>query len=326
MSPARPRVLVALRPNGIEPPGLRRSVEGLVDLVLVTGVDGVPADAGDIEIAFVWNFRSTVVPDAIGRLTDLRWVHVAAVGVDASLSAEVRRRQLTVTNSRGVTAVAMAEYALTLMLAHAKDLPTTLADQADRRWRPRETRLLAGTTLVTVGVGAVNRELACRAKSMGMRVIGVGRTARHINGFDQVVGADQLERAMAEAAYVVVATPLTEETRGMVGATELAALPDGAVIVNIGRGPVIEEAALVQEIDSGRLGGVGLDVVWREPLEPDHPLWQHDRVLLSPHMSADFVGWETAMVDLFVTNLRRYLTGQSVLNVVDLDLGYAPLN
>ncbi|WP_092621723.1 D-2-hydroxyacid dehydrogenase [Jiangella sp. DSM 45060] len=325
--PVKPRVLVALRPTGVEPPSLLKKAGDLADFVFAVTADDIGEEAAAVDSAFVWNFRSTLVPDAIDRLPRLRWVHVAASGVDASLSDEVRARGIAFTNSRGVTAPAMAEYALMLMLAHAKDLPGTIADQAAKVWRPRESRMLSGATLVAIGVGPVNRELARRAGALGMTVIGVGRRPRDgVDGFDRVVGSDQLLDVLPLADHVVIATPLTGETRGLIGAAELAALPDGAHLVNLGRGAVVDEAALMAALGSGRLGGAGLDVLWREPLEPEHALWETPGVVLSPHTSSDFVGWEDAMVDLFVRNLRRALGGEPLLNVVDLDLGYAPID
>ncbi|MFV0462083.1 MAG: D-2-hydroxyacid dehydrogenase [Nostocoides sp.] len=325
MSLSRPKVLVALRPTGCEPPNLKEKVGQRADLSFAVTADDLGATAGSVDAAFVWNFRSTLIPDAIDRLSAIRWVHVAASGVDASLSERVRARQLTFTNSRGVTAAAMAEYALMLMLASAKDLAGTLRFQRERQWRPRESRMLAGSTLVAVGVGPVNRELAQRASALGMRVIGVGRRARSsVAGFERVVAVDELHTVLAKADYVVVATPLTKETLGLIDGAALGSLPDGAYVVNLGRGAVIDEGALMTELESGRLSGAGLDVVWREPLEPEHPLWERDDVILSPHTSSDFVGWEDAMVDLFVDNLDRFIAGAPLLNVVDVDLGYAP--
>lgn len=319
----RPTVLVALRPSGEPPPRLAEKAGELADLVLVREAGELGADAAGARAAFVWNFRSTLVPDAIDRLPALEWVHVAASGIDASLSDAVRRRAPVFTNSRGVTAEAMAEYALALLLALAKDLPERFRDQRAERWAPALSRMLAGTCLVAVGVGAVNRALARKASALGMRVIGVGRTAHApADGFERIDGRAGLGDALAEADHVVVATPLTGETRGLVGAAELARLRPGALLVNIGRGPVIDEPALLDALESGRLGGAGLDVFAHEPLAPGHPLWTLPNVLVSPHMASDFAGWEDAMVDLFAANLRRYVAGEPLVNVIDKEAGY----
>jgi phosphoglycerate dehydrogenase-like enzyme len=319
----RPTILVALRPSGELPPGLIEKAGDLADFVTVREADEIGRRAGEITSAFVWNFRSTVIPDAVEQLTRLRWVHVAASGVDASLSDPIRRRAITFTNSRGVTAEAMAEYALALLLGLAKDLPRTLDDQLHRRWAPRLSTMLAGRTMVTLGVGAVNRALASRAAALGVRVIGVARRAHPpYPGFERIDAVSDLRPALAEADLLVIATPLTPQTARLIGAEEFAALRPGATVVNIGRGAVIDEAALLAALRSGHLAGAALDVLWREPLEPEHELWSMPNVIISPHMSSDFVGWEEAMVDLYVANLRRYLSGQDLLNVVDLDLGY----
>lgn len=319
----RPRVLVALRPDGVPPPGLADVAGDLADLVFVRAADEVRTDHQDVAIAFVWNFRSTVIPQAIGRLPRLEWVHVAASGVDASLSDEVRGRQVTVTNSRGVTAEAMAEYALTLMFAVAKGLPVTLRHQRQRQWAPRLSRMIAGRCLVTVGVGPVNRSLAKKATALGMRVIGIGRRPHPPGeGFERIDGADRISAAFREADYVVAATPLTSETRGLIGPAELAALRPDAVLINLGRGAVVDEQALVDALARERLAAACLDVFQQEPLPATSPLWELPQVIVSPHMSSDFVGWEEAMVDLFIANLRRWREGRPLTNVVDLSLGY----
>lgn len=319
----RPRVLVALRPDGTRPPGLTDAAGDLADFVFVSTADEVLASHNDVPAAFVWNFRSTLIPQAIGRLPRLEWVHVAASGVDASLSDEVRSRRVIVTNSRGVTAEAMAEYALALMLAVAKSLPVTFADQRQRQWTPRLSRMLAGRCLVTVGVGPVGRSLAAKATALGMRVIGIGRRPHPPGGgFERIDGADRIREAFAEADYVVAATPLTSETRGLIGRAELAALSRDAVLVNLGRGAVIDEPALVEALVEERLGAACLDVFQQEPLPTSSPLWELPQVIVSPHMSSDFTGWEEAMVDLFVANLRRWREGTPLTNVVDLSLGY----
>lgn len=324
----RPKILVALRPSGAEPPGLRDKVDGLAELGFVTDASEITAEWEDAEAVFVWNFRSTVVPDAARRLSALRWVHVAAVGVDASLSDEVRDRGIRFTNSRGVTAESMAEFALSFMLAFAKELPRFGADKTARVWRPVETRMLSGARLVIVGMGEVSRQLARRAHALGMSVTGVGRRARvaPVEHFDRVVVQDDLHEVLATADYVVLATPLTEQTAGMFGSAEFAAMPTDAVLVNVGRGPVIREDALLDALRSGLIRGAALDVVPKEPLAPEHELWDMPNVILTPHISSDFQGWEDAMVDLFVENLRRWTEGEPLRNIVDLEMGYAPLD
>ncbi|MFD5226746.1 D-2-hydroxyacid dehydrogenase [Microbacterium sp. NPDC058342] len=323
-----PKVLVALRPTGAEPPGLREKVDGLADLRFVVDAGQIAAESEDVEAVFVWNFRSTVVPDAVHRLPKLNWVHVAAVGVDASLSDEVRSRGIRFTNSRGVTAESMAEFALSFLLAFAKDLPRFTADKQARVWNPVETRMLSGSDLVVVGMGAVSRELARRAQALGMTVTGVGRRPRTepVEHFDSVVTQDELREVLGNADYVVLATPLTAKTEGMFGPEEFAAMSSEAVLVNIGRGPVVQEEALLQALRSGGIRGAALDVVPREPLAPDHELWSMQNVILTPHISADFRGWEAAMVDLFIDNLRRWIDSRPLRNVVDLEMGYAPLD
>lgn len=320
-----PTVLVVLRRDGIEPPGLRDAVGDRVRLVFARSADEVGQDGMAAAAAFVWDFRSRLIPEIIVSMPALQWIHVAAVGVDASLSTDVRQRDVVLTNARGVTAQAMAEYALAMMLYFAKDFGTTVRNQERATWKPRISRNLADACLVLVGTGAVNQRLARISTAIGTRVIGV---ARHPHtappGFERIVGRDLLDVVLSEADYVVIATPLTDETQSMIGAAQLARLKSTAVVINIGRGAVIDESALMDALQGGRIGGAGLDVTWREPLEPNHPLWAMENVLLSPHMSSDAMGWQEAMVERFVDNLDRWLRQQSLVSVVDKELGYVP--
>ena len=318
-------VLVALRPNGVLPPDFMAKAGHLASFVFATTADEVGPGTEVIEAAFVWNFRSRLVPELLHRLPNLAWVHVAAAGVDATLSEEVAASEIVVTNARGVTARAMAEYALSLMLLFAKDLRRTLVDQPHGRWNPRLSKMLGGACLVLVGVGAVNRTLAEIAHTLGMRVVGVGRSS-HPAGktFERIVARHELMNVLPDADYVVVATPKTDETVGMIGSVQLRAMKPDAILVNVGRGQVVDEAAIVQALREGWIGGAALDVVWREPLEPEHPLWTMPNVVLSPHMSADFTRWQEAMVDLFVANLERWREGSPLENVIDKSLGYVP--
>lgn len=326
MSGRRPTgVVVAVRPDGIPPPHLLDKAGGLAEFRFVRNEDGLGRDPSDAEVVFVWNFRSRLVPEALQRLPNLRWVHVAATGVDASLSAEVISGPIIVTNSRGVTANAMAEYALGLMLIFAKDMPRTLDDQRQAAWQPRMTETLSGKSALLIGVGPVNRVLARALHALGMRVTGVGRTG-HVaaEGFVEIVSFAELAQVLPNADYVVIATPLTPDTDGLIGRDAFATMKRGARLINVGRGRVVDELSLMEALRNGRLAGAGLDVFWREPLEPEHPLWKMPNVLISPHMCGDFRGWEDAMVDLFLSNLERWIRGDVLQNVVDKHLGYVP--
>ncbi|MEJ3656792.1 D-2-hydroxyacid dehydrogenase [Actinomycetes bacterium KLBMP 9759] len=272
------------------------------------------------EVLLVWDFTSDAVRDAWPAADSaLRWVHTASAGVDRVIFPGIVESAVTVTNSRGVFDIPMAEYVLGLVLAMAKDLPRTLALQSEREWRHRETESIAGRTAVVVGSGPIGRAIARLLEAAGMRVELVGRrraAGRH--------GMDDLPGLLPTAAWLVLAAPLTDATRGMLDAASIAALPQYARVINVGRGALVVEADLVEALRAGRIAGAALDVFEHEPLTRESPLWDVPGLIISPHMSGDLVGWRDSLAELFADNLARYVTGKPLRNVVDKKLGYVP--
>jgi phosphoglycerate dehydrogenase-like enzyme len=287
--------------------------------------DGLAAVLDGAEVLLAWDFRTPALAGAWASASRLRWVHTASAGVDNVLTTDVAASGVTVTNSRGVFDGAMAEYVLGVVLAFAKDLAGTWDRQQRRVWEHRETERVAGTTAVVVGTGPIGRAIARVLRAVGLDVRGVGRTARDGDpDFGTVAASGDLARLLPAADYVVLAAPLTERTRGMVGAAELAAMRSTARLINVGRGELVVEADLVDALRAGRLGGAALDVFEREPLPSSSPLWDMPGVLVSPHMSGDTVGWRKDLAELFLDNLRRWRAGEPLRNIVDKDLGYVP--
>jgi len=246
-------------------------------------------------------------------------------GVDPLLFPELVHSSVVLTNSRGVFDRAMAEYVLGLALALAKDLPRTLDLQRRREWLHRESERVDGRTALVVGAGSIGREIGRYLRAAGMRVLGVARRPREADTvFERVVGIDDLQAALPEADYVVLALPLTPETRGLFGAAALATTKRSARFINVGRGAVVDQPALVDALRSRRIAGAALDVFADEPLPAVHPFWDMPGVIVSPHMSGDFAGWPAAVSGLFVENFRRWLAGEPLLNVVDKARGYVP--
>lgn len=263
------------------------------------------------EVLLVWDFLSDAVRDAWPAADSLRWVHTASAGVDRLTFPGLLESDVTLTNSRGVFDRPMAEYVLGLVLAMAKDLPGTLAAQAHREWRHRETEPIAGRRAVVVGGGPIGRAIAGLLGAVGMDVELVGR--REFDGLPGLLpGAD----------WLVLAAPLTDATRGMLGATALARLRPSARVINVGRGPLVVEPDLVDALRDGRIAGAALDVFAHEPLPADSPLWTQPGVIVSPHMSGDLIGWRQELVEVFRHNLARYRAGEPLHNVVDKTLGY----
>ncbi|MGV0581172.1 D-2-hydroxyacid dehydrogenase [Mycolicibacterium elephantis] len=273
----------------------------------------------------LWDYFSTAVRDVWPQARTLEWIHVTAAGVDTLLFDELRASDVVVTNARNVFDRPIAEYVLGAVLAHAKDSRTSFALQRDRQWRHRETRGIAGIRALVVGTGAIGREIARLLRAAGMQVRGAGRVAGADDpDFGEVVASSDLAAEVGWCDHLVLAAPLTDSTRGLVDAAVLAAMKPDAHLVNIARGAMVVESALLDALTAGRIGGATLDVFETEPLPPDHPLWEAPNVTITPHMSGDVVGWRETLAEQFAANLRRWLAGEPLANVVDKELGYVP--
>jgi len=309
-----PRVVVLHSTD--RPPRLDERIAGRASLSYATA-DQLPARLPGADVLLTWDFTSDALRHSWAHADALRWVHTASAGVDRLIFDDSVASDVTITNSRGVFDTPMAEYVLGLVLAYAKDLPTTLGLQARRQWRHRETETVAGSRAVVVGGGPIGAAIAAMLRAVGMRVSLVGRQAR-----DGVHAAEELPGLLGDCAWLVLAAPLTARTAGLVDAALLARLPAHARLINVGRGALVVEDDLVEALRSGRLAGAALDVFATEPLPAGHPLWTLPGVIVSPHMSGDVIGWRDALVDLFAENLDRYRGGQPLRNVVDKTHGY----
>jgi len=305
------------RPPHMEPVEARMHVRYTDESGLADAVDGA-------DVLFLWDFFSSAVRDVWDRAGDLRWIHVAAAGVDRLLFDELARSEVTVTNARGVFDRPMAEFVLMSILAHAKDAQRSLDLQQARRWQHRETATVAGSTALVIGTGAIGRETARLLRAVGMTVRGAGRTAREDDpDFGTIVASVDLATHVGWADHVVVVAPLTDQTRGLVDAEVLRAMKPTSFLVNVGRGPCVVEADLVAALQSRRIAGAALDVFDTEPLPAEHPLWDAPGATISPHMSGDAVGWRDTLAQQFVDLARDFLDGRPLTNVVDKRLGFA---
>jgi phosphoglycerate dehydrogenase-like enzyme len=251
--------------------------------------------------------------------SSVRWVHTLAAGVDTLLFPELIESEAIVTNARGVFNDALAEFVLAAVLYFAKDLPRMLRNQQAARWEPFNVRRIEGSTIGIIGYGSIGRSVARLAHAAGMRIIAI---RRHTDApadplLARAYATTELPDLMSASDYVVITTPLTEQTRGLVGERELAVLKSDAVLINIGRGPVVNEPALVAALTEQRIRGAALDVFNAEPLPPDHPLWRLENVLLSPHSADHTDDAHDRSMEVYLTNLRRFLAGQPLENVVD---------
>ncbi len=321
----RPRVTVLVRDGGDRPGGMGE-VEGRADVRYVSDTDDLRDALSASDALFLWDFTSAKVQGAWdGASPSLRWVHIASTGVDAVLFPALLDSEVMLTNSREIFDPAIAEYVAGLVLALRKDLPRTLELQRSHRWEHRETLMVRGQEAVVVGAGPIGRATGRVLGALGCTVRVVARRARVDDpDFGRVHATEELDALLPAADVVVVAVPLTPATRGLFGAGRFARLKPTAVFVNVARGTVVDEDALVTALREGRFAGAGLDVFAEEPLPDRHPLWDMPGVIVSPHMSGDFVGWRDVLARTFVENFRRWLQGEPLEGVVDKRLGYVP--
>lgn len=271
-----------------------------------------------------------IPPEVLQAGPELRWVHSGAAGVGGSLHEQMRTSPVQFTNSAGIHGPPMAETVVAMAMYFARGLDLATKSQAAGEWAAETflaaaspVREIAGSTAVVVGYGGVGRQVGSRLAALGVRVIGVRRKVPD-NGPQtyNVVGAAALRSVLPRADLLVLTVPGTEETRRLIGAEELALLPAGSVLINVARGPVLDEDALVQSLRSGHLRGAGLDVFREEPLPPESPLWTLSNVLMTPHVSAVGRGFWDRQIRLIEKNIQRYLGGGALLNLVDKDAGY----
>ena len=265
------------------------------------------------------------VPDDIQqRAPRLRWVQFASAGIDHVWTEALAKSDLIVTTISGVHPIPMAEMVLSMMLIFVKQWPRLLAQQRAHRWDKFLMGELHGKTLGVVGLGKIGQEIARVGKCMGMNVIGVRRrqTGEPLSYVDKVFTQEALRQAIAMCDFVVVAVPLWAGSRGLFGEAEFRAMKPTAYFINVGRGATVDEAALIRALQEGWIAGAGLDVFAREPLPPDSPLWDMPNVIISPHMGADTDRYMERATAIFCENLRRYVAGEPLMNVVDHATGY----
>lgn len=249
------------------------------------------------------------------------WISVGGSGCDHLGRWDASRT--TVTNSAGVAAHMMAEYAFGGLLHFTLDLPGLARDRAVRHWNPaRLMTPLKGKTLLIIGLGQTGQAVAARARAFGMHVIGTRARPVPTENVDEVHAASDLAQLWPRADAIVVSVPLLPATRGLIGETDFAAMKPSALLVDVSRGGVIDGAALLEALRTRRIAGAVLDVFETEPLPEDSPFWALDNIILSPHASGVYDGWDMASFEMFLENLARWRRGEPLKNVVDPDRGY----
>jgi D-2-hydroxyacid dehydrogenase (NADP+) len=298
-----------------------------IEIVHQSRYEGLEEHLRDAEIILSFSLR----PEQFALAQKLRWIHAPSAAVHQLLFPELVKSDVILTNAREVHGPVVAEHVIALILALAKKIPQAARLQQQRTWgqdaiwnegpRPRE---VAGATLGLIGLGSIGRNAARLAAALGMRVIAVREHAEKEKpeGVTTVYATAQMRELLSESDYVVVAAPLTEATRGLMNAERLAAMRRDAYLINVGRGPQVDEAALADALSSHRIAGAALDVFEHEPLPAESPLWKLENLLITPHTAGLTEKlWERHYA-LFSKNLRRYLAGEPLLFVVDKHKGY----
>jgi phosphoglycerate dehydrogenase-like enzyme len=301
------------------------SLEGLSD-----------ADVADVEVLLRGPMPAQVFDRLIARCPRLAWVHSATAGVERVLTPAAAERDLVITNARGVFSAPIAEYVLMMILAISRRLPQLLELQRERTWQPLPGREMRDLTVGVIGLGSIGRAVAELAAAFGSRVIAVRRDPggppavadRSDDGASAPIGvaetlpADGLPDLLARSDFVVLALPLTPDTEDLFDAPMLAHIKPGGWLINVARGRLVDERALVRALEEGALGGAVLDTFRDEPLPPDSPLYAVRNLIVTPHTAWSSGRVLDRSIELFCDNLRRFSAGQPLRNIVDPDLGY----
>jgi phosphoglycerate dehydrogenase-like enzyme len=284
-------------------------------------LDAAPRDA---EVMLHWSGPRDLVRSAFLASSNLRWVHSRAAGLDSMLFPELVQSPIPLTNGSGVFSQSLGEFALAVILYFAKDIRRLLRNQESCRWEQFDVEELTGQTVGIVAYGDIGRAVASRVHAMGMRVIALKRHAPSSPDpfVERFYGPRELNTMLSECDFVVVAAPLTAETHHMISDDAIAAMRPNAVVINIGRGPVVDQAALVRALAAGRIKGAGLDVFEQEPIPADDPIFKLPNILISPHSADHTKDWLNLAMRFFLEQYQRFSRGQPLQNIVEKHLGY----
>jgi phosphoglycerate dehydrogenase-like enzyme len=318
-------ILVLADPDDPHIAKLRRRLTG-PKLVVGKTIRELSQAASEAHILFNWTGSLPLFREVFALCRSLRWVHSRNVGVEKTLFPELIESNVPLTNGVGVFSPALGEFVLGAILYFAKDFRRMIRNQLAGRWEEFDVTPIAGQTLGIIGYGDIGREIAKRVRPMGMKVLAVRRRPSATRASDQLVEKvyppEQRLEMIPRCDYVVVAAPLTPETHGMVGETEISAMKPSSVIINVGRGPIISEEALVDALRNNRIKGAALDVFDQEPLPAGHSFYKLENVLLSPHTADHTPDWLDNSIELFLEQFVRYQKGEPLLNLVNKKLGY----
>ncbi len=330
--PAETKLLICVwhpftfwRPQPVMPESIRARWPDM-RVVHLPAYDRLAQELPDADIFVGYSLRAPQLKDA----KKLKWIHSTAAGVAQLMYPELRDSGILVTNPSGVFSVPMAEHTMGLLLAMARNFPDSVRHQDRANWgqqemwdQPQHLTELNGRVLLIVGYGSIGRELGRRARAFDMRVWGVTRSGKgDATHAEKIVAAAQLESVLPEADYVVLAAPETSDTKQLMGVPQIARMKPGARLINVGRGSLLDEPALVRALETRALAGAALDVTGTEPLPPDSPLWKAPNLLITPHTSAVSDRLWHRETALLMELLERWFDGRELFNRVDFARGY----
>jgi phosphoglycerate dehydrogenase-like enzyme len=280
--------------------------------------------AKDATVILLWSGTRTLLREAFAICKEVRWVHSRAAGLDNVLFPELVESQILLTNGRGVFSASLGEFVLGAILYFAKDFRRMIRNQTAAVWEPFDVQEISGQTVGVLGYGDIGQAVASRVHAMSMRVLA---TKRHVSGstdplVEHFYGPEERREMFALCDYMVATAPLTEETRHMISDAEFEAMKSTAVVINVGRGPVIDEAALLRALAAKRIRGAALDVFEHEPLPTGHPLFKMENVLLSPHCADHTADWKDQAMLFFLKQYARFNNGEPLQNIVNKRRGY----
>lgn len=301
--------LLVIAPPDFAPLELLRRDAPDVELVVGTGAAELRSRAARCDAVLIAPRFGGVLTEMWPEVRKVRWIHTLAAGVEFLPFDLLRRSDIVLTNGRGLYADALGEFAIAAMLWFAKDLRRLVRNQEQRLWEPYTVERVAGKSVGIIGYGGIGRAIGARASALGMHVLGVGRR--------QEPGEATIDDVIPRADYLVMSVPLTPRTHRLLSRERIARMMPSSVLINVGRGRTVDEAALVDALRAHAIRGAALDVFDTEPLPPEHPLWELDNVLLSPHSADRTSDSHLRATQFFLENLRRFRAGEPLENVVN---------
>jgi phosphoglycerate dehydrogenase-like enzyme len=295
-------------------------------VVIANSAQAFERAAASADVIFNWSGSLTLIREVFLMSPRVRWIHSRSAGLERTLFPELIASDVIMTNGSGVFSPSLGEFALAAILYFAKDFRRMIRNQMDGRWEPFDILPISGQIVGIVGYGDIGRAVASRVRAMGMNVLAVKRhisTQNNPDPFaDRIYTPDQRLAMLPQCDYVVVAAPLNAETLGLINEAEFAAMKPAAVIINVGRGPVIDERAMINALSQHKIKGAALDVFDEEPLPAGHPFYKLENVLLSPHCADHTPDWLDNAMRFFLDQFEKFRRGEPLLNVVNKKLGY----